>query len=228
MNWQENIVPSWGQNAKNVFIHENTGIRILFVGNSITKHAPKESIGWFSDCGMAASCPERDYVHLLMEKVRKYDENAAYAIAQVADFERSFQETDVEEAYRAAADFRAELALFFFGANVNKDYDRLSDEERAGLPVTFGGAFEKLRNFLSNGGAAKVYIAEGFYSRPLLDREKRAVCEKYRDTYIPLGDIREKEETHGKFNHPGDEGMRQIAERFWEAMEGEVRLRTAR
>ena len=28
--------------------------KILFVGNSITKHAPKADINWLNDCGMAA------------------------------------------------------------------------------------------------------------------------------------------------------------------------------
>ena len=39
-DFQENIIPAEKQNGRNVYVHENTGIRILFAGNSITKHAP--------------------------------------------------------------------------------------------------------------------------------------------------------------------------------------------
>ena len=72
-NFQENIVPSLGQNSQDVFIYnnQNSKLRILFVGNSITKHAPKPSIGWNRDCGMAASSIEHDYVHLIVKKIIK-------------------------------------------------------------------------------------------------------------------------------------------------------------
>ena len=40
--------------------------RILVVGNSITRHGPNAEIGWGNrDWGMAASAPEKDFVHLL-------------------------------------------------------------------------------------------------------------------------------------------------------------------
>ena len=69
--YQENIVPAVNQNNSNVYIYGESGFRVLFVGNSITKYRPKPDIGWNNDCGMAASAPENDYVHLLMKnKVR--------------------------------------------------------------------------------------------------------------------------------------------------------------
>ncbi len=37
--------------------------RITFVGNSLTQHPPKADIGWRSNWGMAATQPDRDYVH---------------------------------------------------------------------------------------------------------------------------------------------------------------------
>ena len=82
-NFQENIVPSLGQNSQDVFIYNNPNskLRILFVGNSITKHAPKPSIGWNRDCGMAASSIEHDYVHLIVKKIMdQYDKNVSYGI----------------------------------------------------------------------------------------------------------------------------------------------------
>jgi alpha-galactosidase len=39
--------------------------RVLILGNSMTLHGVAEQIGWPLFCGMAASAPEKDYVHLV-------------------------------------------------------------------------------------------------------------------------------------------------------------------
>jgi len=43
--------------------------RILFLGNSITLHGVHEPYGWPNNCGMAASVPEKDYVHQLSARL---------------------------------------------------------------------------------------------------------------------------------------------------------------
>ena len=43
--------------------------RILFLGNSITRHGPKEAIGWNGNWGMAASSLDKDYVHILLRSL---------------------------------------------------------------------------------------------------------------------------------------------------------------
>ena len=50
-------------------ISNSANRKVLFVGNSITKHAPAPTIGWYGDWGMAASKKENDYVHLIMKKL---------------------------------------------------------------------------------------------------------------------------------------------------------------
>jgi hypothetical protein len=111
----------------------------------------------------------------------------------------------------------------FYGANVSRDYDTMENP-----PKTFGESFEEMRNLLSNNGKAKVFISEGFYIRPVLDAEKKAVAEKYGDTFIEMDDIRTKPETHGLFNHPGDLGMEEIANRFWEHIKPTVEKLTTK
>lgn len=219
-DFQENIVPALGQNSENVFLFskENSKIRILFVGNSITKHASKPSIGWERDCGMAASSVESDYVHRILQKIReRYDENVSYAIAQVAEYERTFFEHGPEYHYEAARDFDADIILMFFGANVQKSYDTMENP-----PKTFAVAYEELRNYLATPNSA-VFHSMGYYVRPVLDDEKRAVARKFGEPFIDITDIRSLPETHGLHNHPNDLGMQMIATRFWETIEDEVK-----
>ncbi|MBQ4153637.1 MAG: SGNH/GDSL hydrolase family protein [Clostridia bacterium] len=215
-DFQENIIPAYGQNPNNVYLFDNekSKVRILFVGNSITKHAPKPEVGWNNNCGMAASSIDKDYVHLIVKWIsEKYDKNLAFGIAQVANYARTFFDKGPEETYYEARDFSPNIVIMFYGANVSKDYDLMENP-----PKKFGAAYEELRNYLDNGNV-KFFHSEGFYIRPVLDAEKKAIAEKYNEPFITMEGIRDIPETHGKFNHPGDFGMEQIAKRFFEHIE---------
>ena len=219
-NFQENIVPATNQNSASNYLYNNPSskVRILFVGNSITKHGPKPDIGWERDCGMAASSVDCDYVHLIVKKImEKYDPNVSYGIAQVAHYEQNFFESTPADRYEKAKQFDANLLICFYGANVPKTYDTATDPKK-----TFGQAYEDMRNYLA-APQAEVYHSMGFYIRPVLEAEKLAVAEKYGETYIDISDIRALPETHGMFNHPNDLGMQMIADRFFEAIEGSIK-----
>ena len=66
---------------------EASGVRVLFVGNSITLHGVSPSIGWHGEWGMAASEKAKDYVHLMMDKIDELLPHTRYAICQVAEWE---------------------------------------------------------------------------------------------------------------------------------------------
>jgi alpha-N-arabinofuranosidase len=46
-------------------------LRILFVGNSITRHAPRPSVGWNQTSGMAANAEATDYAHRFRDFVER-------------------------------------------------------------------------------------------------------------------------------------------------------------
>lgn len=218
-NLQENIISPIGQNKGSYFPYGGgAGIKVLFVGNSISKHAPKPEVGWINDCGMAASSVEKDYVHLTVEKIKQYDPEVNFSILQVAGFERNFAFTDIYETYKDAIDYKADIIIMFFGANVSKEYDKQENPE-----IKFGDKYEELRNALNSHGTAKVYHSQGFYIRPVLNAEKKAVAERLGDVYIELGDIVTREDTHGKFNHPGDKGMQEISDLFFKTIEPDLK-----
>ncbi len=223
---QANPVPALGQNAKDQrsFDPAKKGPRVLFVGNSITRHGPKPSVGWTNDWGMAASARDRDYVHLLQKRIAAAQPEAQCCLLQVSgSFERAFYKADwsCERRFRWAREFRPDVIVLFFGANVPKDYD-------AGTMTppparTFGAALETFLDYVDPGRKAFVLMSQGFYVRPKLDAEKAAVAKARGCAFVDMRDIQASREAHGRYNHPGDIGMRMIADRFWQVMEGRLK-----
>lgn len=217
-DFQENIVSSKNQNTSDYFeFDKGEGIKVLYVGNSITKHAPSPKLNWANDCGMAASSVEKDYVHLVQSKIKKIHPNAAFSILQVANYEREFYDRKPEDYYMAAKEFKPDLIIMFFGANVDKEY--YANENP---PKSFEKAYEDLRNFLVDGRDVFVMHSQGFFIHPSLDAEKENVANKYQDVFVNLEEMRKLPETHGRFNHPSDYGMQVIADKFWDAVKDYV------
>ena len=126
---QANPVPAIGQNAANrtAFDATKKGPRVLFVGNSITLHGPRPQIGWTNNWGMAATARDRDYVHLLQKKIAAAQPDAQCCLLQVAGtIERSFYNKDwsCEKNFKWAREFKPDVIVMFFGANVPGTYDR--------------------------------------------------------------------------------------------------------
>ena len=94
------------------------GIRVTFVGNSITLHGAAPAIGWQIECGMAASAPENDYVHLLEGKVLEEDPRASFCICQVAEWERDYKQGyEKHSLFEAARNFDADVIILRFIEN---------------------------------------------------------------------------------------------------------------
>ena len=188
--------------------------RVLVLGNSITRHGPRPEIGWTNDFGMAASSVDRDFVHVLAAKARAEFPAASFELANVAGtFERTFGKgVELERDFGRFRDWRPDAVILFFGANCPKTYDAKPDGR-------FGRELERLRNFLANDGKTRFLFCQGFYDRPVLDAEKKALAAKYGDVYVPMADIRSRNDVKGRYSHPSDNGMRLIAERFWDRLE---------
>lgn len=190
------------------------GRRVLFVGNSITRHAPAPAIGWERDCGMAASSLDRDYVHLLMQKFRETDPDAAFCVCQVADWERNYKNgSETYPLFAAARDFRADVIFFRFIENVpRKDFDA----------EVFKREYAAFADYLNPTGKARIVLSSGFWKHEG-DAAIWTVAVERGYPFVDLGDLGERDdmkaiglfEHTGVANHPGDRGMEAIAERLW-------------
>lgn len=211
---EKNTVTSKDQLKEDQYVRideHGNGLRILFAGNSITMHGYKPEIGWYGvDYGMAASCKEKDYVHLVMEQVRKSDKEASYCIAQVSKWERNYANgSSVFHEYESAKEFKPDIIIFRFIENCPwKDMDK----------EVFYRNYLELIDYFNPDGRAKVILTTGFWRHPG-DSEIIRVGKEKGYPVIDLGPLGEDEEMKaiglfehtGVANHPGDKGMAEIA-----------------
>lgn len=216
-NLDKNTVDSKNQLGNTKFVRFSSetpeGVKILFVGNSITLHGVKEDIGWFNECGMAASSPDNDYVHKTVEMLSQRFSKISWCIAQVAEWERGYKDgTSTFGLYQNAREFDADIIIMRMGENCPKDdFDS----------VLFEKHYDKLLNFLNPKKTAKVILTTCFWHHPI----DQTVIKYGKEKNLPvvllgdLGDMDEMKATglfwHGGVaHHPGDLGMQNIAERI--------------
>lgn len=216
----KNTVSSKGQMkfGESIFVDNNDGKgkRVLFVGNSITLHDARESLGWHNFCGMAASTPENDYVHIIKNKVSRNDADAAFCVCQASVWERSYKDEEPYKIYEPARDFNADIIIMRVIENCN------SAEFDADI---FYCAYKEFISYLNKSGNAKVILTTGFWKHPG-DETIKIVANELAYPCVYLGNLGEDDsmkaiglfEHAGVAAHPGDAGMRAIADRIWDEM----------
>lgn len=217
----KNTVDAKCQLKPSEFVHffnfEGKGKRVMFMGNSITLHGVKPDIGWFHEWGMAASAAENDYVHRLMSSVREKDPDAAFCICQISEWERQYKSgKDVYHLYDNARDFNADIMVMRAVENCpGDDFDKR----------VFKQELKNLLEYLNPTGKAKIILTTGFWHHP----GDVGIGEMAKEMNLPLvrlGDLGEMEEMmaiglfehSGVAIHPGDLGMKEIANRIFESL----------
>ncbi len=187
--------------------------KVLFIGNSITRHAPAPQIGWHGNWGMAASALEKDYVHQVVKGLEDRGMKVDFAIAQVAEWERRFDEgiVPLQEFCQEGADFSADLVIVRVGENMKKDI------------ISQGKAYfdQMIRFFLTN-PKAKVIVTDSFWEHPVRDPFIQEICRERGYTFCHISDLEKDKDCMalGQFEHkgvsvhPSDLGMARIAERI--------------
>lgn len=188
-------------------------LRVLFIGNSITRHGIAPQIGWTHDWGMAASALENDYVHIIAAQLRKQYGEIQYYIAQIANWERTFWQYEMlEEQYKDARLFQADIVIVRIGENAN--IEAMAEHD-------FAAAFDYMIQYFTKPGA-KVIVTDMFWRAPALDEATRRVAEAHGYQFVSINDLGDDPamkaiglfEHAGVAAHPCDKGMAEIARRI--------------
>lgn len=221
MDIKENTVSAVGQVASSSELFflgaEDSPLRILIVGNSITRHGPLAEIGWNRDWGMAASAPEKDYVHRLYSKLTEGGYEVYMRIRQASFWERNYRASDVLSHYDEERAFDADIVIFRLGDNV-------ADEDKP----YYKSALEKFMSHICPSGRA-LYVTS-FWKNEGVDEDTFAVARERGE--VCLDGCLSDDETNtakGQFEHggvaghPSDKGMEAIAELIFTAIKDYLR-----
>ena len=219
------------------FLQELTGeetepLKVLIIGNSITQHAPSASYGWYANWGMAATGPEKDYVHLLQAKALAANPNVEMHWVNISEYEKYFYDwSKITRDFSKYAEFDADIIITNFGSNVK--YGGNEGDSSYENDYTFDKEqFKAIVDYFNPGSDAEI-IACGTRSNATITPIIIEAAETYGWDYIDMSGLTTYENiatpyetvlkdkfkvdsiNAGVLNHPGDAGMAEIADRIW-------------
>ena len=203
--------------------------KVLIYGNSIALHGPKPDIGWTNDWGMAASAPEKDFVHLVVAGLEtKLGKKADFRIRSLASLERNFT-TNISTVSEIAADARwkPDYVVVAIGENVKR-----IDESNAAAYRKF--LADIARPFAD--GGVRIVMRSPFWKNASKARCTEKAAADVGAVYVDAGHLGVSDENRavglfahrGVANHPGDLGMRRLADLILEGFSAPRVARTIR
>lgn len=217
---------AYGQSMQPDFKKKNESAKksayrnVLIIGNSLTKHGL--AAFWWGNWGMAASSPDKDFVHVLISLLRQQNPATDFATLQASGWERNHQNFDLSQ-YDSIFYKKPDLIILRLGENVKE----LANYEQSCL---------KFLNYIREKSPDALVVTTGnFWTNQAKDVSMKNAAQTAGTLFIPLSDLDTKEnkssigaivggedglehkiDHNGVANHPGDEGMKQIAYRIFE------------
>ena len=209
-------------NARKVLADEGSagGVKVLFLGNSSTLHGSLPKIGWTNVWGMAASERDKDYVHLVTRAIEaKTGRAAEVKVRNLAAFERNYRTWDVAKEMPDLKAFAPDYLIVALGENV-PNLATLDDAR------DYQSAFARLiGRFMNVPKRPRAVIRGVFWRNPVKDEQMHRVADACGIPFV-RADVSDQPGMtakglfwhQGVQNHPGDRGMREIADRILSAL----------
>jgi len=191
---------------------------VVIFGNSIRKKAPVKELGWEGNWGMAATSEDKDYVHILYKKI--------------SDKLSKTQERPPKLKWGGNV---RESDFLKYDVGQVKDADviivQLGDNCFGNTVETFQKPYEAMiRDFKKERGAILLCVSNwgGGKHSEMIEAAAKNQDVKFVPIYLLQRDPKNSAKSEGHFTnnnvnwHPGDRGMKAIAEAIWEVLEPEL------
>lgn len=202
--------------------HFESPMHIVFIGNSIAYHGPLSEIGWYTGHGMAASKAENDYAHVLSKKLSvKFNRNVIANVFNFSEFEANYDTFNFERLDKVRK-IKADYYVFQLSENVSALKMGSVNFEDQYLKFVKLSTMNGSKNRtiilttpffpLEQKSAVIFKVAKGVNGY-VADVSKLAVDEKNYSRYD------KKWDNSGIGEHPGDMGMKNIAQVIFNVIE---------
>jgi len=200
--------------------------RVLIYGNSIALHGCAPKIGWNNEWGMAASAREKDFAHLVVAGLEaRRGERADFRIRNLAVLERNFN-TNLTD-FAALADdvaYAPDYVVIAIGENV-------PSIGAAEVPGYTQFLVRLAKPLVESAKRPTVVMRSPFWRNDIkADCTSRAAA-AVGAVYVDAGVLGDKDENmalglfshNGVARHPGDLGMKRLAELILSGFDGKSR-----
>ena len=189
--------------------------KVLIYGNSMALHSPAPQLGWTGDWGMAASARDKDFAHLVLAGLEAArGQTADYRIRNLAPLERNFT-TNLLDVAELAADvaWAPDYVVIAIGENAS-----VPDDATAETYARFLAALA--RPLVESAGHPCVVMRSPFWSNKIKAASTQRAAEEVGAVYVDAGPLNRDPankaiglfEHRGVASHPGDLGMRRLAD----------------
>ena len=198
---------------------------VLCLGNSITRHFPKKDIGWYSDWGMAASSIEKDYCHQLQDMLKSRNSSSTVTPLNIAVWEQNL-ECSIDSLIKESLQGK-DIIVIRLGENVED-----KDLFRTRILDLVDACKKQTQNIIITGcfwedGDKEMSLIHAAHINRLKYVPLYWISRNYKDEAYPKSTDKIKNMEGGDYtlndkgvlNHPGDEGMRMIAESIFNALQ---------
>jgi lysophospholipase L1-like esterase len=194
--------------------------RMLVIGNSIMSHGPAPDIGWINFNGMAASAPEKDFVHLLTAYLQTLSASVTVKMQSGGNFENSYGTSayNTDEFNETLQQFKPDLIIVRIGENIDD-----GQVGKRNLTLQFRLLLERLASYNQ---PVKIVSTTSVWDRPQADAVIRQVVREKNYHLVDLSSMVGKGQYFASqyanptvAAHPNDAGMKRIADLIWEKVQ---------
>jgi hypothetical protein len=198
--------------------HPTDPKKLVIIGNSIVRHSPRPEVGWYGDWGMAASVADSDFVHRIINSIKRNNLNYSTTFLNIANFETRFYDYDFNILDTLK---NTEIVIIKIGENV---------VEKTAIDSNFIAYYDRLVNYFKN-SSNTIVLSDGFYNLNKKGQEDSTINFMIKDyanknnlIFVQTNDLSKDSSNRayktysnkGVQAHPSDKGMRLIHDRIWE------------